>query len=263
MKKIIIPVFLFLGSFCFSQSVTEKYNSIYNRYEYYNSSGNIIGYKKYNNLSRQWEYYDLNKTQYERQPRQYGDYIQPYNLDLIERALQQKQRKYDVNFQYVKSKIDNIINDIRSWNVDSSTKSEIIKRFGDAISENLGSRDIDYSSNEETSVVMDWLYNTLESIVTSTSSSKNNNNYSSTSHNNSMAMANKTEKITPTKTYKGVQKVYTNSSITDKPSMGDGEIQLGTAIANTVTVLEKYNEKFYKVKSGNIVGYLWSGWFKN
>ena len=108
MKKIIIPVFLLLGSFCFSQSVTEKYNSIYNRYEYYNSSGNIIGYKKYNNLSRQWEYYDVNKTQYERQPRQYGDYIQPYNFDLMQKALSQKQSNYDSNYSVVNQYLENL-----------------------------------------------------------------------------------------------------------------------------------------------------------
>jgi hypothetical protein len=31
---------------------------------------------------------------------------------------------------------------------------------------------------------------------------------------------------------------------------------------NQVTIIEKVNDGYYKVKSGNTVGYLWAGWFK-
>lgn len=83
------------------------------------------------------------------------------------------------------------------------------------------------------------------------------------SKNNSNYVINETKYKSPySKTYSGIQAVYTNSPITDKPKMGDGEIQIGTAVNNSVTILEKYNEKFYKVKSGNMTGYLWAGWFK-
>ncbi|MCQ9635804.1 hypothetical protein MP477_12665 [Chryseobacterium sp. WG23] len=165
MKKIIFLAFLSFGSMYFSQSVTEKYNSLYKRYEYFDSSGNRIGYKKYNNLSRQWEYYDLNKTQYEKQPRQYGNYIQPYNLDLIERTLRQKQQNYDSNFQSVKATIEYIINDIKTWEIDTDTKYKIISQFKDAISKNLDNRDIDYSSAEQTRIVIKWLDETVEIII--------------------------------------------------------------------------------------------------
>lgn len=172
MKKIIFLLFLLFGCYCFSQSVTERYNSLSKRYEYFNSSGNIIGYKKYNSLTRQWEYYDLNATEYQRKPRQYGEYIQPHNLDLIERALQQKQQGYDNNFQYVKSTIEYMINDVRKWDIDTNTKYQIISQFKDAISKNLDSRDIDYSSNQQTNVVIDWLLDTLEAIIKKVNSNK-------------------------------------------------------------------------------------------
>ncbi|WP_336688487.1 MULTISPECIES: hypothetical protein [unclassified Chryseobacterium] len=165
MKKIFISVMLLVGAFCFSQSVTERYNSLYRRYEYFNSSGNIIGYKLYNSLTRQWEYYDLKSTEYQRQPRQYGEYIQPNNLGLIESALQQKQQNYDKNFQFVKSKIEYMINDIRKWDIDTNVKYQIINQFKDAISKNLDSRDIDYGSNEQTNIVIGWLLDTLETII--------------------------------------------------------------------------------------------------
>jgi hypothetical protein len=50
--------------------------------------------------------------------------------------------------------------------------------------------------------------------------------------------------------------------LTDKPGMGDGERQIGADVDNTVTILERVNDKFYKVKSGNTIGYIWAGWFK-
>lgn len=66
-----------------------------------------------------------------------------------------------------------------------------------------------------------------------------------------------------TRNFSGTQTVYAYSPIFDKPSMGDNESQIGMAENNSVTIIEKYNGKFYKVKSGTQVGYLWAGWFKN
>ncbi|WP_144281289.1 hypothetical protein [Chryseobacterium echinoideorum] len=172
MKKIFVSVMLLVGVFSFSQSVTERYNSLSRRYEYFNSSGNIIGYKQYNSLTRQWEYYDLKSTEYQRKPRQYGEYIQPNNLGLIERALQQKQQNYDKNFQFVKSKIEYMINDIRTWDIDTNTKYQIISQFKDAISKNLDSRDIDYGSNQQTNIVIEWLLDTLEAIIKKVNSNR-------------------------------------------------------------------------------------------
>ena len=44
--------------------------------------------------------------------------------------------------------------------------------------------------------------------------------------------------------------------------MGQNEKQIGKAENNSVTIIEKINNKYYKVKSGNQTGYLWAGWFK-
>ncbi len=66
-----------------------------------------------------------------------------------------------------------------------------------------------------------------------------------------------------TMNFTGNQSVYAYSPILDEPSMGGNEKQIGIAENQSVTIIEKYNDKFYKVKSGNQIGYLWSGWFKN
>lgn len=64
------------------------------------------------------------------------------------------------------------------------------------------------------------------------------------------------------KNFKGTQAVFTYSPILEKPNMVNSK-SIGQAENNSVTILEKFNEKYYKVKSGNTVGYLWAGWFKN
>ena len=41
-----------------AQQLTQKYNSFYNRTEFYNSVGTMVGYAKYNNFYDRMEYYD-------------------------------------------------------------------------------------------------------------------------------------------------------------------------------------------------------------
>ena len=50
----------------------------------------------------------LFKAQYTRQPREYGEYIQPYNFDLMQKALSQKQSNYDSNYSIVFKYLDNL-----------------------------------------------------------------------------------------------------------------------------------------------------------
>lgn len=60
MKKFSLIVGLFI---CFtalhSQNSTKRYNQYLERYEYFDSSGNIIGYNKWNPYLEQWEYTDI------------------------------------------------------------------------------------------------------------------------------------------------------------------------------------------------------------
>jgi len=64
------------------------------------------------------------------------------------------------------------------------------------------------------------------------------------------------------KNYIGNQLVFTFAPILVEPDLVYSK-KIGNAIDNNVEVLEKINDSYYKVKSGNVVGYLWSGWFKN
>jgi len=60
--------------------------------------------------------------------------------------------------------------------------------------------------------------------------------------------------------YLGKQKVFTYSPILENPN--SSAKQVGRAEGEEVLVLEQTNEKYLKVKSGNIVGYLSIGWLK-
>lgn len=91
------------------------------------------------------------------------------------------------------------------------------------------------------------------------SKNKDNNQYV----NNEYVYVKSTLIVDPyTVNFAGTQSVYSNSPILDKPSMGQNEKQIGRAENNSVTIIEKINNKYYKVKSGNQTGYLWAGWFK-
>lgn len=62
-------------------------------------------------------------------------------------------------------------------------------------------------------------------------------------------------------TFSGVNSVFTFAPILEEPDMVNSPT-IGRAKNEKVTVLDKYNDGYYKVKSGNTTGYLWAGWFK-
>jgi hypothetical protein len=82
---------------------------------------------------------------------------------------------------------------------------------------------------------------------------------SSYDYNNSYSDSNTTSKPSYSsdsvykRNFTGTQAVFTYSPILEKPDMVNS---IGQAENDTVTILEKYNEKYYKVSSGNVVGYL-------
>ena len=60
MKTFFILLLLLVSLTTWSQNLTQKYNQLYDRTEFYNSYGNLVGYAKYNSLYKRLEYYDAN-----------------------------------------------------------------------------------------------------------------------------------------------------------------------------------------------------------
>ena len=84
-----------------AQDLTEKYNSYENRYEYYNSYGDLIGYKKWNSYSSEWEYFVVDN-------KKRSSYIDPIDNEQVNRTMGIKQNNYDNNVNSVHQKIRNI-----------------------------------------------------------------------------------------------------------------------------------------------------------
>jgi clan AA aspartic protease (TIGR02281 family) len=81
-------------------------------------------------------------------------------------------------------------------------------------------------------------------ILTILTKGQNTYDYSNSYVNNEY---NSSKNPYTTMNFTGNQSVYAYSPILDEPSMGGNEKQIGMAENNTVTIIEKYNDKFYKV----------------
>lgn len=63
MKKLILFALLIFSLSSYTQT-TRKYNSLLERYEFYDSDRQLIGYAQYNSLQEQWEFYNSNGQMY-------------------------------------------------------------------------------------------------------------------------------------------------------------------------------------------------------
>ena len=153
---------LLLGLAAFAQTTTEKYNSLMNRYEYYNSSGNMIGYKTYDSLMKTWNYYDV---QQQTQSQSNYQYVEPVNLKLINQALATKQARYDANVQRVQTAINTLRNNVTNSAYSPAVKTNSITEFNEKCVKALNNQSYDYSSNSQTTEIINWLYNSMNSYV--------------------------------------------------------------------------------------------------
>ncbi|MDX6181929.1 hypothetical protein SGQ44_18285 [Flavobacterium sp. Fl-77] len=100
MKAIYFLLLLFTVN-SFAQTATEKYNTYLKRFEYFDSRGNLTGYKQYNSYLNQWEYYENKHQGYEiKQPQSSID------VDLVQKTLSSKQSRYDYNLKRIQESIN-------------------------------------------------------------------------------------------------------------------------------------------------------------
>lgn len=79
-------------------------------------------------------------------------------------------------------------------------------------------------------------------------------------YNRKIKSQSNTPKKKDTSNLRGYQKVYDYSPILEKPEMSSN--QVGKSVNNIVEIIAPHNNNFYLVRSGNIEGYIWIGWFK-
>ncbi|GEN77470.1 hypothetical protein [Chryseobacterium hagamense] len=189
MKKFILSASLLIGISCFSQSVTKKYNSFYDRYEYFDPNGNMISYEKYNSLAKQWEMYNVdgsNISSNTRQPTQYRD-PQQLSISGLGNAMTAKQNKYDNNVQQVQNTVNSISHQINNLNVTDEQRQLIHDTFQKSCVNEVNRTRINYSSANETNRVIQWLYDSVNTIIKNVTASSrvSSNNNSSNYQNNS------------------------------------------------------------------------------
>lgn len=170
MKKLLFSVCILLGQLCFSQTVTKKFNSFQNQYEYFDSNGNMTGYEKYNSFSKQWEYYTTNNTSQSRQPTQYRD---PQQLDIsaLGNAMTTKQNNYNYNVQQLKNAVNTISDQINNLDLSYEQRKLISDTFQQNCVNEINHTRINYSSANETNRIIKWLYDSLNIIIKNVQSS--------------------------------------------------------------------------------------------
>ncbi|WP_241330397.1 hypothetical protein [Chryseobacterium arthrosphaerae] len=185
MKKLIFSECILIGGLCFSQTTTKKFNSFYNRYEYFDSNGNMTGYEKYNSFSKQWEYYTTNNTSQSRQPTQYRA---PQQLDIsaLGNAMTAKQNNYNYNVQQLQNAVNTISDQIKNLDLSYEQRKLISDTFQQNCVNEINRTRINYSSANETNRIIKWLYDSLNIIIKNVQSSntksinRDQNNYSNT-----------------------------------------------------------------------------------
>ncbi len=134
------------------------------RYEYFDSRGNMTGYEIYNSMTRQWEYYSLTQSSQTRQPTQYRD---PQQLDIsgLGNATSILQNRYNNNAQQVQNAVNTISNQINNLDVTNEQRKLISDTFQKNCISMINQTTINYSSANETNRLIQWLYDSLNTII--------------------------------------------------------------------------------------------------
>lgn len=141
MKKLILSALLLITINCFSQTTSEKWNSLYERYEYRDNNGNLVGYKRYNSLNGSWEYTNVNNYS------QYDNSGYNNNLILLDKALAAKQERYDNNKVFYDKGVIIIQREIDSYRrvLKSENATEGLKKFNEEIEIQIYGKNHNYS----------------------------------------------------------------------------------------------------------------------
>ena len=148
MKNKFTLLALLFVTFCYSQSPssTRKWNDYSNRYEYFDSENNLIGYEKYNDYKKQWEYFKLNerKNSYSGSDKAFDDLLasQERQLDRLYAqknavnnqvlAMQEARKETErVNYYHsvIKDKYNELTEKIKSSNFTIDDKEKFLEKF--------------------------------------------------------------------------------------------------------------------------------------
>lgn len=154
--KFVLP-FLLCGFISFGQSLTEKWNQYQNRYEYFNSSNQLVGYKKYNTYTRSWEYYDEKPVQQRVRTDE--------NFELWTNVAAARQQRYDYNRQRIVNTVNEIYKYLEASDYSRDEYLSVLAKFQVRYVEVLAKSSYDISIDSKADEIIKWLYNGAAKIM--------------------------------------------------------------------------------------------------
>jgi len=237
MKNILILILLFSFISVDAQRQTKKYNSLQDRYEYYNARGQMTGYEVYNSLQEQWEYYSVKTS---RSSNKYGEPQSTFDADLAIFALSTAEKnrankmdnhnRFKNTIERIKNHIDNIEN--------NEVRNNVIEAYNKKVA-NLNKAD----------------YNQM---LQSTQATTNRINYNIETYNRlyNQAINNYKAKVRDSKTVNYTTFISsTMSRLRNKPNV-NGSVIYEPTKGERVDVLQKITDNYYKVKINGYYGYI-------
>lgn len=238
MKNILYFTILLFSLNLSAQSYTKKYNDLYNRYDYFNNNGTLIGYKYYDDLYQVWKYKDLSQVPT-------SSYIKPINTELVGKVLNAKQQKYDANVEKIYNTINEIRNKVYNLNLDPEVIESVWAKFNSQCLDVIDRKKFDYSSSTNTNTVMNFMYESINNIINNTNKKQKPKYIEQTPYK---------------KEFSGYVETVSFAPITKEPNSSSKEIAI---VKNgKVEIISKFNDSYYKVKYNNLTGYLLVAWIK-
>lgn len=242
----------------FGQDVYEKYNNIQNRYEYFNSNHQMVGYKVYNSIQERWEYHSVEKNQRKRRNSYSSEPVSTFDAGLAYKVLASKQASYDKNVADVRRHLEKLQDQFEQYgNYKKEQKalnmySEVIEAF------NNNNNTVDFSSRSVTVDVMNYFtreYNRIIKRVNNMSTKTTTNNSSYSNNSNTNRRTNNTVFET------GFISVNTDISLRAKPNVMSRVVYKCPKDA-VVKVVDTSNETYYEVIVDGYSGYISSALLK-
>lgn len=150
-----------LGSFfsltVYSQTMYEKYNSYSNRYEYFDTYGNMIGHKTYDKYNDRWVYYKKQQVD--------NDLHLTETTKAIGDVQSQMQARYTYNYTRLTNSIDALIDKVKTSSYSAYVKKNCLDDFAEKCLKPLNAKKLNMTSTSDITGAIDWLNECMDSFI--------------------------------------------------------------------------------------------------
>jgi hypothetical protein len=263
MKKLLFVICILLASNSYSQSTIKKYNSLQNRYEYF-ENGRMVGYEKYNSLKKQWEYYSTKKRQ---TSNSYGEPISTFDADLAYKVLAKKQAEFDYiqglideNLKKMGTKVANFQGRISNKKLQDEFGRIIDLRMNSYLDENEN-KDKLTSPSRFHEVSKDVNYIIEKAYRKAVKKIENKNKEVDYTKSNEKYIKKLKKKWDRKVEYEigDYVSAFTYSPLKDSPNLNAKVIE---QVTESVRIIGHHNGDYYKVRTKHFTGYISSKWLK-